>query len=112
MRRAAAALLMMLCAAAGAQQRLPQLEPLPEPPPPPPLPAGAESDEPRVQIPVQKGDRVEPVRRNGVVVAVKVTTPGGLTYYLVDTTGNGNWMRRESLEDGLAVPMFPIFIFD
>ena len=87
----------------------PKLEPLPEPPPPPPLP---ELDQPAVRIPVQKEDKVEEVREGGRVVMLKVTPPNGPTYYLIDTTGNGNWMRRDSLDDGVRVPMWPIHQFD
>ncbi|MGH8668448.1 MAG: DUF2782 domain-containing protein [Burkholderiales bacterium] len=105
-------LLLFAPLAAWAQTRPPKLEPLPEPPPPPPLPEGPSADEPRVRIPVQQGDKVEPVRRNGVVIAVKVTPPGGKPYFLIDTSGNGSWMRRDSLDTGLAVPMFPILEFD
>jgi Protein of unknown function (DUF2782) len=101
--------LLTLAFAALAQDRPPKLEPLPEPPP---LPAGPAADEPRVRIPVQEGDTIEPVRRGGVVIAVKVTPPGGRPYFLIDTSGNGNWMRRDSLDTGLAVPMFPIHEFD
>jgi hypothetical protein len=108
-RRWAFIVLLTLSFAALAQTPPPKLEPLPEPPPPP---AGAAVDEPRVRIPVQEGDRIEPVRRGAVVVAVKVTPPGGRPYFLIDTTGNGNWMRRDSLDTGLAVPMFPIHEFD
>ena len=99
--------------AAWAQPRPPKLEPPPEPPPPPPLPEGP-GDEPRVRIrpPVGPADKIEPVRRNGVVVAIRVTPPGGKPYFLIDTSGNGSWMRRDSLDTGLAVPMFPILEFD
>ena len=113
MRRWLFTLIVMLSLSALAQTRPPKLEPLPEPPPPPPIPGGAAgADEPRVRIPVQDGDKVEPVRQGGRVVAVKVTPPGGKPYFLVDTTGNGNWMRRDSLDDGVRVPMFPIVEFD
>ena len=74
------------------------------------MPSGP--DEPRVRIPVQEGDKVEPIRRAGRVVAVRVTPPNGKPYYIIDTTGNGNWMRRDSLDDGVRVPMFPILEFD
>ena len=87
----------------------PKLEPLPEPPPPPPLP---DLDQPAVRIPVQKEDKVEEIRQGGRVVMLKVTPPNGPTYYLIDTTGNGNWMRRDSLDDGVRVPMWPIHQFD
>jgi hypothetical protein len=99
-----------LISIAHAQSRPPTLEPLPEPPPPPPLPSLL--DEPAVRIPVQKEDRIEEVRQGGRVVMLKVTPPNGPTYYLVDTTGNGNWMRRDSLDDGVRVPMWPIHTFD
>jgi hypothetical protein len=93
---------------AHAQRRPPKLEPLPEPPPPPPMAI----EEPAVRIPVQEGDKIEEVREGGRVVMLKVTPPNGKPYYLVDTTGNGNWMRRDSLDDGVRVPMWPIHTFD
>ena len=99
-----------LISIAHAQSRPPKLEPLPEAPPPPPLPSLL--DEPAVRIPVQKEDRIEEVRQGGRVVMLKVTPPNGPTYHLVDTTGNGNWMRRDSLDDGVRVPMWPIHTFD
>jgi len=102
-------LLALASACALAQQRPPKLEPLPEPLPPPPI-SGA--DEPAVRIPVQRNDKVEEIRDGGRVVMLKVTQPGGRVYYLVDTTGNGNWMRKDSLDDGVRVPMWPIYTFD
>jgi uncharacterized protein DUF2782 len=112
MRRLLATMLVLAAFAAAAQPRPPRLEPLPEPPPPPPIPAGPGVDEPRVRIPVQEGDKVEPLRQDGRVVAVKITPPNGKPYFLIDTTGAGGWMRRESLDDGVRFPMFPILEFD
>jgi len=115
MRALCLVLLLALCTALGtagfAQQakRPPKLEPLPEPPPPPPIPG---PDEPSVRIPVQESDKVEEIREGGRVVMLKVTPAGGKPYYLLDTTGNGNWMRRDSLDDGVRVPMWPIHTFD
>jgi len=108
MRRCLVAVLLLLALGANAQQRAPQLEPLPEPPPPP----SAGPGEPAVRIPVQKEDKVEEIRDGGRVVMLKVTPPNGKPYYLVDTTGNGNWMRRDSLDDGTRPPMWPIYTFD
>lgn len=105
----ALAFLVVSSLAAAQQKGPPKLEPLPEPPPPPPLPT---LDEPAVRIPVQKEDKIEEIREGGRVVMLKVTPPNGPTYYLVDTTGNGNWMRRDSLDDGVRVPMWPIHTFD
>ncbi len=111
MRRSLAIVLVLAACAAYAQKPPPGLEPLPEPPPPPPMPEGS-IDEPRVTIPVQKEDKVEEVREGGRVVMLKVTPPNGPTYYLIDTTGNGTWMRRDSLDDGVRVPMWPIHTWD
>jgi hypothetical protein len=109
MRRCLVAILVLWAVGVGAQQRPPKLEPLPEPPPPP---AGAAPAEPGVRIPAQEGDKVEEIRQGGRVVMLKVTPPNGKPYYLVDTGGNGNWMRRDSLDDGVRVPMWPIHTFD
>jgi len=109
MRRLLAIALACFAASVWAQKPPPGLEPLPEPPPPPPMPG---PEEPSVRIPVQEADKVEEIRQGGRVVMLKVTPPGGKPYYLMDTTGNGNWMRRDSLDDGVRVPMWPIQTFD
>lgn len=105
-----AAFASILAMQAGLAQ--PRLEPVPPPPPPPP---GSSSGpgEAAVHIPVQKKDKIEEIREGGRVVMLKVTpAEGGKPYYLVDTTGNGNWMRRDSLDDGVRVPMWPIETFE
>lgn len=104
--------LVLLAATTGAlaQQRPPKLEPLPEAPPPPLIRDGA--DEPRVRIAPQEGDRVEEMREGGRVVMLKVTPPGGTPYYLMDLTGSGNFIRRDSLDPGVRVPMWVIRSFD
>jgi hypothetical protein len=108
------AMLIVICLAGGAfaqtsGQSKPEAEPLAEPLPPPPMPG---PDEPAVRIPVREGDRVEETRDGGRVIMLKVTPPNGKPYYLIDTTGNGNWMRRDSLDDGVRVPMWPVYTFD
>jgi hypothetical protein len=110
MRRALFVLLSAAAAGALAQDRPPRLEPLPEAPPPPLVRDGA--DEPRVRIAPQEGDKVEEVRDGGRVVMLKVTPPNGVPYYLMDPLGSGNWMRRDSLDDGNRVPMWSIWTFD
>ena len=78
-------------AAAGAlaqQPPPPKLEPLPEPPPPP------------------------LIREGGRVVMLKITPPNGIPYYLMDLTGSGNFVRRDSLDPGIRVPMWTIMTFD
>jgi hypothetical protein len=102
-------LLAFLSFNAAAQRKPPAMEPIPEPPPPPE--PGVE--QPEVRIPVPSGDKVEEIREGGRVVMLKVTPKGGgKPYYLVDTTGAGQWQRRETLDDGIRVPMWPIWIFD
>ncbi len=96
--------------AALAQDRPPRLEPLPEAPPPPVVRDGG--DEPRVRIAPQEGDKVEEVREGGRVVMLKVTPPNGVPYYLMDQLGNGDWIRRDSLDPGLRVPMWTIKTFE
>jgi hypothetical protein len=111
MRRLIFLVILALASGAWAQSKpvpnrpAPKMEPLPEAPPPPPIPG---PDEPSVRIPVQESDKVEEIRDGGRVVALKVTPVGGRPYYLYDTTGTGNWMRRDSLDDGVRVPMWPI----
>ncbi len=96
-----------------AQNRAPlKLEPLPAPPPMAPGLSDAEDSGPRINIPVQKEDLVEEVREGGRVVMLKVTPPGGVPYFLMDNTGSGNWIRRDSLDDGVRVPMWTIRTFD
>lgn len=109
MTRLPALCLALFACGALAQSPPPRLEPLPEAPAPR---AGSVADEPRVRIPVREDDAVEEVRENGRVVMMKVTPRNGPAYYLVDTTGNGNWMRRDSLDDRIRVPMWPVLTFD
>src|SRR3954470_7620804 len=101
------AVFVLLCTAgsAAAQDKIERLQELP-----PPEISGP--DEPAVRIPVQKEDKIEAMREGGRIVMLKVTPPHGKTYYLVDTTGNGNWMRRDTLDDGVRVPMWPVYIFE
>ncbi len=109
MRRLLLVAFLAMLSTAHAQRTPPKLEPLPEPPPPP---AGAGPEEPAVRIPAQKGDKVEVLREGGRIVMVKITPPNGRPYYLVDTTGAGNWMRRDALDDGTRPPMWQIYEFD
>jgi len=108
MSRLAILVFALLASGALAQDdKPPQLEPLPEPPPS----AGDAADEPQVRIPVQEGDVVEEIRAGGEVVILKVTPKEGPPYFLVQT-GKGEWTRRDSLDSGLRVPMWPIYTFE
>ncbi|MDR0247272.1 MAG: DUF2782 domain-containing protein [Burkholderiales bacterium] len=66
--------------------------------------------EPQVTL-IERGDEThEEVRVNGVIRYIKVTSKVGLVYYLVPVNGvNGVYVRRDSLDSGLRVPMWQIF---
>lgn len=109
MRRAIPALLCAAAFALGApalaQDRPPKLEPLPEAPPPPTIKDGAE--EPRVRIaPPDNDSKVEQVPGG-----LKVTPPNGPPYYLIEL-GPNEWLRRDTLDPGVRVPMWTITTFD
>ena len=88
----------------------PLLEPLPEIPPPP----GVASDpdlEPQVTITRKDGETVEQARVNGRLVWVKVTPRNGPPYYLVPDGGGNIFVRRDSLDTGLRVPLWLLLEF-
>ncbi len=94
-----------------AAQQPPKLEPLPEPPPPPPGLALDPALEPQVTITRRGEDKVEEFRVNGQLYAVRVTPPHGVSYWLMDATGDGIMMRRDGLDTGLRVPQWVIHSF-
>jgi hypothetical protein len=94
--------------AALAQQPL-RLEPIPVPPPPP---MGAEPDvsETPVRITPGANEQVEEIVIDGKRI-VRVTTPGGAVYYLRDDLGESQGGRRDSLDQGIRVPLWVIHEF-
>ena len=94
-----------------AAQQPPKLEPLPEPPPPPPGLALDPALEPQVTITKRGEDKVEEFRVNGQLYALRVTPPHGISYWLMDATGDGTMMRRDSLDTGLRVPQWVLHSF-
>ena len=106
-------LLIMLCLAVAlpvlAQTKPPaDLQPLPPPPPPPP---GYELDpalEPQVTIIKRGTDTVEEYRIAGKLYMIKVIPPHGKPYFLVDESGGGDFVRRDSMDSGLRPPMWVI----
>jgi hypothetical protein len=116
MRRLLATALLLAAMGAAAQGRRVEVPPPPplEPVPVAPAVPGAAAvhpEEPVVVIPAGKDDKVEEFTQGGNRV-VKVTPPGGKPYYLYDTSGYGDWVRRDSLDSGVRVPMWPIYTFD
>jgi hypothetical protein len=96
--------------AQGAAPPPPQLEPLPEILPPPEL-AGDPELAPQVTITRKEGETVEEARVNGRVVWIKVTPRHGRSYFLVPDSGGAMFVRRDSLDSGLKVPLWLLLEF-
>ncbi|MGH8800159.1 MAG: DUF2782 domain-containing protein [Casimicrobiaceae bacterium] len=94
-----------------AQKPPPQLEPLPEAPPPPPEIAGDPDLEPQVTIVRRHTETIEEYRVNGRLTMVKVIPKTGRSYYLVADGADGKFIRRDSLDTGIKVPMWLLFSF-
>jgi hypothetical protein len=105
-RRIAASALFAVSLPLAAQQP-PKLEPLPEIPPPPPGVSSDQPGEPTVRIQPGGGDQVEEQLIDGRRV-VRVTTPAGQEYYLIEDLGDGPGLRNESLDRGVRVPLWVI----
>lgn len=98
---------------AAAQTRPSNLQPLPEPPPPPPGMIDDSALEPQVTIKKRGEDKVEEFRMNGRLYMIKVTPPHGTPYYLVDSKGDGGFIREDLGVVGgrISVPMWVIGTF-
>ncbi len=73
-------------------------------PPPPKL-------EPQITIVRRENETVEEYRVNGRLTMVKVTPRHGRPYYLVAGGADGTFIRRDSLDTGLRVPLWVLFSF-
>jgi hypothetical protein len=109
MRRLIVVLLSAVALNVAAQTQPPKLEPIPEPPPPPA--ALNEALEPQVTITRRGEDKVEEFRISGKLYMLKVTPPHGVSYYLLDNNGDGGWIRQDSHDSGVRVPMWVIGTF-
>ena len=89
----------------------PALEPLPEAEPPPPEIANDPDLEPVITIVHRDKVTMEEYRRGGRIVWIKVTPDYGRPYYLVPEGSGDTFVRRESLDLGLKVPMWLLFTF-
>ena len=89
----------------------PNLEPLPEIPPPPELSGDPELG-PQVTITRGKeGETLEEARVNGTLGGIKVTPRHGRSYFLVPDGGGAMFVRRDSLDSGLKVPLWLLLEF-
>ena len=87
----------------------PELEPLPEAAPPPPEIANDPELEPQITIVRHDQVTMEEYRIGGRLVWIKVTPQYGRPYYLVAEGAGGTFVRRDSLDTGLKVPMWVLF---
>jgi hypothetical protein len=94
-----------LCAA----QAPAKTEPLPQPPPPPPEFIGDPDLEPQVTIIRRDEQVVEEVRIKGELRYVRVTPRHGRPFYLIPDANGATFIRRDSLDSSLKVPMWVLF---
>lgn len=87
----------------AADDRPPQLEPLPEPE------VNEEELQPEVTIRQEGRNKVEEYSIGGRTYMIKVIPPIGPPYYLLDTDGDGNMdVRRSDLEENLRIHQWKI----
>jgi len=103
---ASASLLAAGAALAADEQKTPALEPLPEIPPPNLEDAELE---PQITITQKERETVEEARVNGILVWIRVTPKHGRPYYLIPTGAGNTYIRRDSLDTALKVPMWVLF---
>ena len=84
--------------------------PLPQPPPPPDI-AGDPGLEPQVTIIRREDQVIEEVRVNGELRYVRVTPRHGRAYFLIPDANGATFIRRDSLDSSLKVPMWVLFSF-
>ena len=115
--RIAFASVALLVAMSGAMAQTPVPPPAPRNDPastaPPPLPPDVVDPdlEPQVTIIRREGEVQEVVRIGGEVRFVKVTPTHGRPYYLVPDANGHTFLRRDSLDISLKVPMWVLFSF-
>lgn len=69
--------------------------------------ASSATQEPNITIMQRGKERVEEYRMNNQVYMIKITPAMGYPYYLIDTTGDGNFdTRRPQLNSPPVVPQW------
>lgn len=89
----------------------PVLEPLPEAEPAPPEIAADAELQAEIKVYHRDQQTIEEHRVAGRLTWIKVTPQHGRPYFLVADGPNGNFVRRDSLDTGLRVPMWLLFSF-
>ena len=81
------------------------------PPQPPPDIVGDPELEPQVTIIRREDQVIEEVRVNGELRYVRVTPRHGRAYFLIPDANGATFIRRDSLDSSLKVPMWVLFSF-
>jgi Protein of unknown function (DUF2782) len=110
----AVAALLVAALAAACATTVAWAQPAPPPPPlpaesavPPPPPLVTDPDlEPQVTIIRRETETLEEVRIGGDLKFVKVTPRTGVPYYLVPDPNGQQFIRRDSLDTSLKVPLW------
>jgi hypothetical protein len=110
-RRPALMLLLSMVAGWSFAQAPARTEPLPPPPPPPADVLGEADLEPQVTILHDDNQTTEEVRVQGQLRYVRVTPRYGRPYYLIPDANGATYIRRDSLDSTLKVPMWVLFSF-
>ncbi|MEO8741024.1 MAG: DUF2782 domain-containing protein [Casimicrobiaceae bacterium] len=110
---ALATLLLILATSALAATALPPppLDPLPEPEPAPPEIASDAELQAEIKVYHRDQEMIEEHRVSGRLTWIKVTPQHGRPYFLVADGPNGGFVRRDSVDTGLRVPMWLLFSF-
>jgi hypothetical protein len=109
-RRPVLMLLLSMAAGWSFAQAPARPEPLPQPPPPPDV-IGDTELEPQVTI-VRTDEQVnEEVRVKGELRYIRVTPKHGRAYYLIPDGNGATFIRRDSMDSSLKVPMWVLFSF-
>jgi hypothetical protein len=88
-----------------------RFEPAPTVPPPLPPDAGDPDLEPQVTIIRRDEDVIEEVRIRGELRFIRVTPKHGRSYFLIPDGSGNTFIKRDSLDIGLKVPMWVLFSF-
>lgn len=105
------ALMLLLSMAAGWSFAQAPARPEPLPPPPAPDVLGEADGEPQVTILHDDTQQTEEVRIQGQLRYVRVTPRHGRPYYLIPDVNGATFIRRDSLDPSLKVPMWTLFSF-
>ena len=110
-RRPLLMLLATMAAGVAFAQAPAKTQPLPQPPPPPPDVIGESELEPQVTIIRREDQVVEEVRIKGELRYLRVTPRHGRPYFLLPDANGATFIRRDSLDSSLKVPMWVLFSF-